>query len=189
MNLKSRNLKDLPKNLCKECWKNYAHIFVIKGFKLCRAHLLNRFYTLKESDNLSNKELNELFKIRTALILEDGFVKSINISLKQYNMTKEDYNNLLAKQQGRCAGCGLIALEGQRRLSVDHCHSTLEIRGLLCNSCNSLLGCAKDQAQTLKNLARYLQGEYTGIFAAKNRKELAKMNTTFMIMEKYITNN
>jgi hypothetical protein len=34
-------------------------------------------------------------------------------------------------------------------LHVDHCHVAKTFRGYLCRSCNMMLGCAKDNIQTL----------------------------------------
>lgn len=54
---------------------------------------------------------------------------------KLYGITLEQYQELLAKQDGRCAIC-----KRDRPLSVDHCHTTGRIRGLLCSSCNIVVG-------------------------------------------------
>ena len=40
---------------------------------------------------------------------------------------------------------------------IDHCHSTLEVRGVLCRSCNHMLGNSKDNIQILKNGIKYLK--------------------------------
>lgn len=56
-----------------------------------------------------------------------------------YNMSLEEYDLLWEKQNGTCAICKQINANG-RRLSIDHDHSTGEIRGLLCARCNTMLG-------------------------------------------------
>lgn len=40
---------------------------------------------------------------------------------------------------------------------IDHCHATGVVRGMLCNSCNVMLGVAKDQPDLLRAAARYLE--------------------------------
>lgn len=60
-------------------------------------------------------------------------------NLKQYGLTLEDYDVLLAEQNGVCAICKKKCATG-KRLAVDHCHQTGAIRGLLCYRCNSHLG-------------------------------------------------
>lgn len=57
---------------------------------------------------------------------------------RKYGITIEDYDQLLNKQGGTCAICGIVPTN--KRLDVDHCHKTGMIRGLLCNICNMALG-------------------------------------------------
>ena len=54
---------------------------------------------------------------------------------KKYNLTFEEYGNMLISQTGRCALCYNI-FEGKDEPAVDHNHKTGKIRGLLCNPCN-----------------------------------------------------
>ena len=78
---------------------------------------------------------------------------------KRYDMTMEDYDGLHEEQEGMCAICG--AMEGgttrSRKLHVDHNHTTGDVRGLLCNECNTGLGKFKDDTAILKNAITYLQ--------------------------------
>lgn len=71
---------------------------------------------------------------------------------------------MLEGQGGKCQGCGASA-EDQHHgvLDVDHNHKTNEVRGLLCGSCNRLMGFAGDNPEVLKNLAAYLEdkGSYS----------------------------
>ena len=55
---------------------------------------------------------------------------------RMYNMTQQDYLDMLEEQGGKCAGCGLTIEESRRRLDIDHDHKTGEVRGLLCAPCN-----------------------------------------------------
>ena len=54
-----------------------------------------------------------------------------------YDLTLEQYEQLLKRQGGQCAICG--DTNGNRRLCVDHNHVTGQVRGLLCTSCNTAL--------------------------------------------------
>lgn len=72
-----------------------------------------------------------------------------------YRLTLDQYDKLFEFQNGRCAGCN--RQPGLRRLAVDHCHSTGEIRGLLCWSCNNGLAFYDDDADRLQKLAGYLR--------------------------------
>lgn len=73
---------------------------------------------------------------------------------RKFNLSQEDYNNLLQNQNGVCAICKQICT---RALAVDHDHSTNKIRGLLCNNCNRGLGHLKDSITILKEATAYLE--------------------------------
>lgn len=80
----------------------------------------------------------------------------------KYGMTLEDYDRLLAGQDGRCAVCRCLPSEirfhgRDPRLHVDHCHETNEIRGLLCPDCNMGLGKFSNSPQALRAAADYLE--------------------------------
>lgn len=55
---------------------------------------------------------------------------------RRYKMTLDEYDSLIEKQKGVCAICGYRPTEKHRALSVDHCHSSGKVRGLLCAYCN-----------------------------------------------------
>lgn len=74
----------------------------------------------------------------------------------QYGITKEDYEELLEKQNGVCAICEQED-DGDRPLAVDHCHETDAVRGLLCFRCNMAIGYFQDDPRRLEAAARYLE--------------------------------
>lgn len=72
-----------------------------------------------------------------------------------YGIEPGDYDKLYAAQGGRCALC-LRATGASRRLSVDHDHATGKVRGLLCRTCNGILGHARDDPYYFDRAWRYL---------------------------------
>lgn len=80
-------------------------------------------------------------------------------------MTKEQYDDLSAEQNHECAICNSPLSKGGKKLSVDHCHTTLLIRGLLCNKCNFGLGYFDDDVNKLHKAINYLTNNlsYKGI--------------------------
>lgn len=89
----------------------------------------------------------------------------------RYGITKEQYTELLNKQEGRCALCGKHYSELKSRLVLDHDHSTKEIRALLCHYCN-LWVVGKLRKDSIQKIYDYLNKEYTGwIIPKKKRKK------------------
>lgn len=79
------------------------------------------------------------------------------VLLRKYGLTPEDYQRMLAAQGGACAICNATEPGGRyTMMHVDHCHAGGQIRGLLCNACNHLLGCARDNVKTLQAAIDYL---------------------------------
>jgi hypothetical protein len=75
---------------------------------------------------------------------------------RKYGMTLEQVNALKDRQGGCCAICMTPA-----PLVVDHCHSSAEVRGLLCDRCNVGLGCFSDNEARLTAAALYIAGYAT----------------------------
>lgn len=75
--------------------------------------------------------------------------------LARYGLTMEAYQDMLFSQGGVCKICG-SRCDKKFRLSVDHCHTTQQVRGLLCDDCNNMLGRAKDNPEVLRKAAEYL---------------------------------
>jgi hypothetical protein len=82
----------------------------------------------------------------------------------KYGITLEEYDRLFKAQDGKCAICKQVERrvvnhsrdKESRRLSLDHCHKTGKIRGLLCGDCNPALGNLRDSATILKLAIQYL---------------------------------
>lgn len=68
---------------------------------------------------------------------------------------KELVEELLALQDGRCAICQDFLADPH----LDHNHDTLEIRGVLCNNCNSGIGFFKEDPVVIARALSYLTGQ------------------------------
>lgn len=74
-----------------------------------------------------------------------------------YNISAEEYWLIWDEQNGRCYICERATGTGRKRLSVDHCHETNLIRGLLCLRCNrDILGHARDDTEFFERAIDYL---------------------------------
>lgn len=81
---------------------------------------------------------------------------------RRYGIKREDYKELYQKQKGVCAICREPCRKN-KRLSIDHDHSSGKVRGLLCASCNRGLGMFLDRPASLRKAAEYLEAYETGV--------------------------
>lgn len=140
----------------------------------------NREYTLKNKDKIKNKQ-KERYENKKEEIKEQvkryyhankesnrskknewhklyyKSNKGMTKYYKKYGITVEEYNRIFKEQNACCAGCKKHQSEFNKKLSVDHCHITGKIRGLLCVNCNFVLGNAHDNINTLLSLIDYLK--------------------------------
>jgi hypothetical protein len=77
---------------------------------------------------------------------------------KTYGITAEEHAALFAQQGKCCAICGSKEPRTTRSWHVDHDHVTGAVRGILCNTCNLLLGRARDRVDILQGAIAYLNG-------------------------------
>ena len=71
----------------------------------------------------------------------------------KYNLTPEQFEDLLEEHGGACAICGRVM---GKDLHIDHDHKWNVVRGLLCGSCNRGIGLLKENPQHLETAAKYL---------------------------------
>ena len=74
-------------------------------------------------------------------------------TLRKWGLTAEQYEAMLKAQDGVCAMCK--GPDPRGTLAIDHCHETGKIRGLLCHSCNRMLGIYEKNKEVCEN---YLRG-------------------------------
>lgn len=82
--------------------------------------------------------------------------------LNRFKLSPEKFYEMLSNQNNLCAICQKPETQIKRNynkvkmLSVDHCHTTGKVRGLLCMKCNAALGMFKDSIDNLKSAILYL---------------------------------
>jgi len=117
----------------------------VKNRSLCRIHL---------------NEYNRQWNCRNSQRRREQ-VRNHNL-LRHYGITAAEYDEMFAKQKGLCALCHSPERARNRdgslkRLAVDHCHLSGQIRELLCYECNTLLAKAEDDVEILKLAISYLR--------------------------------
>ena len=86
-----------------------------------------------------------------------GLEKQDNKIRKQYGISMKQFTDLLAIQGGGCAIRKKLMEAIRRRMNIDHCHDTNEVRGILCSGCNTGLGHLGDNIAGLQRAIAYLQ--------------------------------
>lgn len=78
--------------------------------------------------------------------------------LSTYNLTREEYDDLLLGQGDCCAICQQELIDP----CVDHDPLTDKVRGILCRQCNVGLGNFKDNIGNLEGAIHYLKSQESG---------------------------
>ena len=74
---------------------------------------------------------------------------------KPPSITEKEYQKLA---EGWSGVCPLCEKHIERCPCLDHCHTTGEVRGLICKACNSTLGRYGDEIRKFRNIISYLKG-------------------------------
>jgi len=122
---------------------------------------LDKFYKSKTGPQGRSSECKECTNKR----MKENYCpkKALAKSLKsKYNISLEQYDDMLSAQDYCCAICGTDSPGRHGRFVVDHNHETEEVRGLLCWSCNVGIGHLKDSPKVLASALTYLttRGNY-----------------------------
>jgi len=77
---------------------------------------------------------------------------------ERYGITPSDWQTLFEAQGECCAICKSKDAKGNHgTFHIDHCHTTGNIRGLLCDTCNRGLGLFYDNKELLLAAIEYLE--------------------------------
>lgn len=71
---------------------------------------------------------------------------------RRYGITRNEFEALLKNQEGLCGIC----LSLVERLTVDHCHASGLVRGLLCDACNRGIGYLREDPRILYAASAYV---------------------------------
>lgn len=150
---------------CKICMKDYQAKWYRHGnntqqvkTKKHNWYQKNRETELKQKANWYQKNKDQVLE-RNQQWKKDNHKQHRNQILKKFNINTNDYGQLFNKQGKKCAICrsSKPGRKGVKYLSVDHCHETDKVRGLLCMRCNLLIGQAQDNIDILKSAIDYLE--------------------------------
>jgi hypothetical protein len=75
----------------------------------------------------------------------------------KYGISRERFDLMVIDQDNKCMIC-----KQERKLSIDHCHTTNVVRGVLCHKCNVGIGHFQDNEVFLRSAIDYLQKTKNG---------------------------
>lgn len=146
---KFNNRRGKPKCKSREEAKQNGEIYYFNGKPCVHGHIAKR-----------RTRTGYCMECQDTRVREQGRDYSLR---SKYDITLNEYEELLAKQNGVCKLCGLVEKaidkywKSVKRLAVDHCHETGKIRGLLCSSCNIGIGNLKHNPELLRKAALYCE--------------------------------
>ena len=117
--------------------------------RLCGLDKPDESYTLRKDSGKRRSECNPC--------------RASSAALQRYGVEAADVESFRLAQGDCCAICGVASSDVPHKsfkhnpLVIDHNHETGEMRGLLCPTCNLLLGHAKDSPELLEKAALYLR--------------------------------
>lgn len=129
----------------------------------------NRLYANKHKDRMVKATLKSRNKTKERKQAHVGAQERYRTSYKgnrkyldtlikgKYGISLEKYESIIEEQGGGCSICLKTEEEEGKRLSVDHCHETNKVRGVLCCNCNFGIGSLQDNLGLLANAYVYLE--------------------------------
>lgn len=158
---KQARAKDGLQYRCKDCDKAFHRARYLKDKEKITEQ--TRKWKAENKDRAIQKG-NEWRKNNVEKVKE--YQRTSNLR-KNFGIGIEEYETLLSEQNGVCAICAQFetfihkATGKPARLAVDHCHTSGNVRKLLCKACNNGLGLFRDNPELLIKAADYLK-EHNG---------------------------
>jgi hypothetical protein len=137
----------LAKGLCSSCYiKNKKN-----NFKDCQTTILAWELLKKERSEKALKKRKEKANVRRR-----GPSWRFVTLKHRYGLDEASYNQLLLEQDNRCKICQ----KESENLYVDHCHTSQQVRGLLCPKCNTFVGYVETSPEEiLQKIKEYLNDD------------------------------
>jgi NMD protein affecting ribosome stability and mRNA decay len=172
-----RKYKKIVKGLCGRCYRKQYNLknIKIKRKKQNEYYQKNRINIIKNTNKPKVKKRRKQYKkvyyeknreyviskVREYNKKEENKLRQkINAMNKRYGISIEYYKEMRIKQKNKCAICFKSMpkkLEVTNRMwNIDHDHKTGKVRGILCHSCNHMLGYLEKDDNLIKNAIKYL---------------------------------
>lgn len=89
-----------------------------------------------------------------------GFVCHVcRNGINRYGLNRKQQLALLESQKSKCGICDTeISMFSDRKGGyIDHCHSSNQVRGILCHGCNTFLGYLENKNISPNKISEYLK--------------------------------
>jgi hypothetical protein len=133
---------------CKTCQRQYMAAWRSRNREYLRDASSRRWEKMSEDEKARKREMDHDRYHADPAIVRDKLMR------RKYGIGQQQYDEMLAHQNGVCAICG-DEPDG-RILHVDHHHVSGVVRGLLCTRCNTGLGQFRDSPDFLSHAIAYL---------------------------------
>ncbi len=128
----------IPTRKCVDCGLQSENLNLFAQSKQAKYGRRNLCYTCYTKRNKENAKLKDW--------------KTDHQTRKRYGVDAETYKRLMATSSC-CQVCGKT-----EELCYDHCHDTMQFRGVLCRGCNRSIGQLGDTVEGLERALAYLKG-------------------------------
>lgn len=139
--------------LCRNCYEKYL-INSNPEYKQ-RQRENSKKYREAHLEECKKRELETWKKKKDTP--EYKFKRKVALLKKNYNLTYNQFLNLLTFQNNKCFICEQHLTENDKFTHIDHNHSTGEIRGILCSQCNWFMSKIDTVKNCLENLNNYVK--------------------------------
>ena len=112
----------------------------------------------------NERRLEQARRYKAAIVDRETYLanKRERERVRRYGITNEQFDAMLGAQLGLCAVCGNPPIRKhswagrEPKLHVDHDHISGDVRALLCQDCNHMLGSSGERSAVLRAAADYV---------------------------------
>ena len=95
--------------------------------------------------------------VKRVQLRKENFEREITNDLQRtYGISYEDKLAMIKQQNFKCAICK-SEISYDNKAAIDHCHTSMKVRGILCRACNTGIGHLQDSVEVLEIAIQYLK--------------------------------
>lgn len=150
---------------CTKCGKPRDDGFFHATCKECRYKQLNNYYHSNRARYVAWRNKCRARNVERERETQNAWMKANPDKLRGYRAKRNhglsfpEYMKLAAIPL--CEICGtVLSTKGRTRRTIDHCHKSTKIRGVLCHNCNCALGYFADNVTAMTRAIAYLCKSY-----------------------------